>query len=136
MVDDPRDPTAYRIAIAFLGLALVTILAGISWVCAEHLCVRNIPVQLWFAACAIGGVLVGVLIPFSIYKRAELNSHESPLVPATEARIGAALLAFAAVAAGAVGAIADHLLALSGVGTVLAGVFFGLFIPSPGRRDP
>lgn len=127
---------AYRIAIAFLGLSLVTILAGISWVCAEHVCVRNIPVQLWFAACAIGGVFVGVLIPFSVYKRADPNSHESQLVCVTEARIGAALLAFAAVAAGAIGAVADHLLALCGVGTVLGGVFFGLFIPSPGRRDP
>lgn len=136
MVDDPRDETAYRMAILLLGLALVTAVAGVCWVAAEHKCLRNVPPEIWFLPAAIGGVLVGVLIPFSIHKREEPNSHESHLVHATEAIIGAALLALAAVATAAVGAAADHLLSLCGVGAALGGVFFGLFIPSPGRRDP
>jgi hypothetical protein len=36
MLNDPRDPGAYRIAIAVLGLALAVLLAGICWIAAVH----------------------------------------------------------------------------------------------------
>jgi hypothetical protein len=121
VLDDPRDRAAYRIAIAMLGLALVFAVVGVCWVVAEHRCPRNIPVELWFLPAAIGGVFVGALIPSS---------------GAREAVVGAALLAVAAVAAGVAGAVAHDLLALSALGTALGGVLLGLFIPSPGRRDP
>lgn len=127
---------AYRIAIVMLGLALVFAVVGICWVVAEHKCPRNIPVELWFLPAATGGVFVGTLIPFSLYKRTDPNVQNSRLVGAREAVVGAALLALAAVATGVVGAVAHDLLALSALGTALGGVFFGLFIPSPGRRDP
>lgn len=136
MLDDPRDVTAYRMAILLLGLSLVATVLGVCWVAAEHRCLRNIPEEIWFIPAALGGVLVGILIPFSVHKRQEPGVHDSPLVCATGAIVGALLLAVAAVATGAVGATVDHLLVLSGVGTALGGVFFGLFIPSPGRRDP
>jgi hypothetical protein len=119
-----------------LGLALVASIVGVCWVAAEHECVQNIPQEIWFIPAALGGVLVGTLIPFSIYKREDPNSHEARLVPAPELILGIALLAFAAIAAGVVGATVDHLLALCVVGVVLGGMFFGLFIPAPGRRDP
>jgi hypothetical protein len=135
VVDDPRDRTAYRIAIGMLGLALVFTVLGVCWAVAEHKCPRNIPEELWFLPAAVGGVFVGALIPFSVYKRKDPNAYDSPLVCAKEVIVGAALLAIAAVATGVVGAIAHHLLALSALGTALSGVFFGLFIPSPGRRD-
>jgi hypothetical protein len=136
LVDDPRDGTAYRMAIMLLGLALVASVVGVCWVVAEHQCPRNIPEAIWFVPAAVGGVFVGALIPFSAHKREDPNSHESRLVCAKEAIVGAALLAAAAVATGVVGAAVDHLLALCGVGTALGGVFFGLFMPSPARRDP
>lgn len=118
-----------------LGLAFVVVVAGMCWFATEHESLGVIP-EIWFLPAAVGGVFVGTLIPFSIHRRANPDSHESALVCATEAILGAALLAVAAVATGAVGATVDHLLALCGVGTALGGVFFGLFIPSPGRRDP
>jgi hypothetical protein len=128
LIDDPRDPKAYRIAIGMLGLAFIFALVGVCWVAAEHKCPRNIPVELWFLPAATGGVFVGALIPFSIHRRRDPNSHE--------AIIGGTVLAVAAVATGAVGATVNDLLALCGVGTALGGMFLGLFIPSPGRRDP
>jgi hypothetical protein len=36
MLNDPRDPGTYRIAIAALGLALAVLLAGICWIAAVH----------------------------------------------------------------------------------------------------
>jgi hypothetical protein len=36
MLNDPRDPGAYRIAIAALGLAVAVVLAGICWIAAVH----------------------------------------------------------------------------------------------------
>lgn len=136
MVDDPRDRTAYRIGIGMLGLALAFAVLGVCWIAAEHKCPRNIPVEIWFLPAAVGGVFVGALIPFSVYKRTDPNVQNSRLVGAWEAVVGAALLALAAVAIGVVGVVAHDLLALSALGTALGGVFFGLFIPSPGRRDP
>jgi len=118
---------AYRIAIAFLGLALVTILAGISWVCAEHLCVRNIPAELWFAASAIGGVFVGAMLPFAP-RRASRVRWGSVL--------GGAAVALACLAAILLAGHFGKSLALYAVATALGGVLLGLPIPSPGRRDP
>lgn len=118
-----------------LGFALAIAIAGVCWVAAERRCTGNVPAEVWFIPAAVGGVFVGALIPFSTHKRGAPNSHESPPVGATEAIYGAVILAITAIAACAVGALADHLLALCGVGAALGGVFFGLFIPSPGRRD-
>lgn len=104
-----------------LGLALVVSIAGACWVAAEHECLRNIAPEVWFIPAALGGVLVGILIPLANNERAIF---------------GAGLLVAAALAAGVVGATIDHLLALCGVGAALGGVFLGLFVPSPGRRGP
>lgn len=122
-------------ATLLLGLSFVTVVIGVCWVAAEHKCLRNIPREIWFMPAAVGGVFVGTLIPFSTYKREKPGTHDSSLVPAVEAIGGAAVLALAAIGMGVVGAIAD-LWALVAVGTALGGVFFGLFIPSPARRDP
>jgi len=123
-------------AIVMLGLVLALVVIGVCWIVAEHQCPRNIPEEIWFLPAAVGGVFVGVLMPFSIHKREDPNSHESNLVLAKETIAGVGLLALVATAASVVGATVDHLLALCAVGTALGGVFFGLFIPSPGRRDP
>jgi len=36
VIDDPRDRSAFGIAVASLGLALVVLLAGICWVSTQH----------------------------------------------------------------------------------------------------
>jgi hypothetical protein len=92
MLSDPRDLGAYRIALASLGLAVAVVLAGICWIVvshAEHDLVLlhvekgagrvvsypaqseggRVPGGLWLAAGALGGVLVGALIPFTWYVR-------------------------------------------------------------------
>lgn len=136
MVGDPHDRKAYGIAIAMLGLAFVVAVAAVCWIAAESESAVGRAPEVWFLPAAIGGVFVGALIPFSIRKHKDPDLPESPLVCAPEAILGAFLLLLAAVAAGTVGAMVDHLLALCALGTVLGGVFFGLFIPSPGRREP
>ena len=136
MVDDPRDSTAYRIAIGMLGFAFVVALAGVCWVAAEHKCPRNIPEVMWLLPAATGGVFAGALIPFSLHRlREDPSSRELSLECTTGALGAAVVLAVAAAGAVAVG-IATEKLALSGVGAALGALFFGLFIPSPGRRDP
>jgi 4-amino-4-deoxy-L-arabinose transferase-like glycosyltransferase len=136
MIDDPRDRTAYRMAITMLGLALIVTIIGVCWVAAVHDGPKSIPTEIWLLPAGFGGVFVGLLIPFATHKRKDPGTPESTLVFAVEAILAAGFLAVAAVAAGAVGATVGHLFALCGVGTALGGVFFGLFIPSPGRRDP
>lgn len=135
MIGDPRDRTAYRIAITMLGLAFVVVVAGMCVLVAEEKALSDVP-EAWILPAAIGGLFIGTLIPFSTHKRTEPASLDSPVVCAVEAILGAALLAVAAIAAGAIGALIDGWLALAVVGAALGGVFFGLFIPSPGRRDP
>lgn len=102
-----------------LGLALVVSIAGACWVAAEHQCLQNIPSQIWFTPAVLGGVLVGILISFS---------------PTERMLVGAGFLALAAFGAGVAGA-EDHRLVWWGVAASLGGVFLGLFVPSPGRRD-
>lgn len=137
LLGDPRDRKAHGIAIAMLGLAFVVAVAGMCWIVAarDSESLGGIS-QVWFLPAAVGGVFVGALIPFSTLKRDDPNLPDSPLICAREAIIGAVILAAGALAAGAVGATVDHLLALCVIGTVLGGVFFGLFIPSPGRGEP
>jgi hypothetical protein len=122
MVDDPRDRRAYQIAIAFLGLAVVTAFAGIAWVCAEHWCVKNVPNELWFMGVAIAAVFVGALIHL-------------PQWPEPGSVAGFAIVALAGVAAFLVGVIGHHLVAYA-VAVGFGCLLLGLFIPSPGRRDP
>lgn len=103
-----------------LGLALVVSIAGACWVAAEHQCIKDIPLEIWFVPAVLGGVLVGILIPFSI-----------PL----GAILGVAILATSAHAAG-VCTTHNNPLVWWGVGASLGGVVLGLFVPSPGRQDP
>jgi UDP-N-acetylmuramyl pentapeptide phosphotransferase/UDP-N-acetylglucosamine-1-phosphate transferase len=117
-----------------LGLALIISIAGACWVAAEHKCIHNIPSEIWFVPAVLGGVLVGTLIPFSTHKPDDPNSHESHLVPAPESMLGLAILILIALVAGVIGALDDHL-AWCAVAASLGSVLFGLFIPSPGRRD-
>ncbi len=179
MLNDPRDPGAYRIAIAALGLAVAVVLAGICWIAAVHVArdtvnvqrttvhvVKNdpiheervtvnvkkdpdgmemgrVPVELWFVLGALGGVFVGMLIPFSMYRRSlkpgcacESEAYESAWYSIAGAGVLVVLLVFAICMADRIIGDIKSDLPLYVVGATIAGVLLGLPIPSPGRRDP
>lgn len=161
MVGDPRDRTAFVIAFAGLGLALVVLLIGISWVSTErgstsewsvarqHGCAsknvkrtkrpqkskqckplvtlahtttpRAIPTGLWISLIAIGGVLVGALIPLPL-PRWTSRTHADCLV------VASLLFLMAGVV---VVILASHSLTAYAVAAVL----LGLSIPSPAREE-
>lgn len=157
IVNDRRDPTAYRIAIAALGAALAVIFAGIAWVATAHekvldyqstdpphkkmetghvLASTYVPAEFWFAAGFLSGVFVGMLIPFSVRPRPpypsapECASHQL----AWGSILGALVLVAVCAAATTLG-FTEDLLPLSALGATVAGVLLGLLIPSPGERD-
>ena len=117
----PRDLHPYRIAITALGVAFVAAIVGAAWVCAEHWCVKNVPVQLWFVVCAVGGVFIGTLIPFSLQRRASVVGG-----------LAVALIGLLAIVLGLTAA--RHCrgeLDLFAIATAAAGVLSGLAIPDP-----
>jgi peptidoglycan/LPS O-acetylase OafA/YrhL len=132
MIDDPRDRTAYRIAITMLGLALIVAIIGVCWVAAEHECLRNIPTEIWFLPLGLGGVLVGILIPFPFYKGKESGAAF---------RVGVGIcvvLVVAFIVAICIGHHHHHgreSLALYAVGVTIGAVLVGLPVPSPAQRD-
>jgi hypothetical protein len=159
MVGDPRDRTAYGLAIASLGLALVAALIGICWISAlegdpptttttRH-CVLHKPIKceskvsaataikpplppdgLWIALAALGGVLVGVLIPLPL---------ATPLLPGRSKLGGTEWSLFAAFALGgfivAAAIVAQDSLKEPFAWCAIGGVFLGLLVPSPARGD-
>jgi hypothetical protein len=136
-VNELRDPIAYRIAIGSLGLGLAAVIAGISWVAVVQES-AGVPVGLWFVAAALGGVFIGVLIPFSVYLESSC-AHASGCCSARRVAWGSifcvAVVAAVGIAATTVG-LAKPMLELDALGAVTAGVLLGLPVPSPGRRDP
>lgn len=137
MVDDPRDRKAYQIAIALLGIAVVTAIGGIAWVAAEHECVSNIPHQIWYLGGALTGVFVGALIPFAPrrnWSRDPQNGRPSyswdPL--SVVGWVALVVLCGAAITLGQT----QGSLTLDAVAMTFGGVLLGLPIPSPARRDP
>jgi hypothetical protein len=170
MLNDPRDPGAYRIAIAALGFAVAVLLAGICWIAAVHVTrdtvhverstvhvVKNdpiheervtvnvkkdparlemgrVPVELWFALAALGGVFIGALIPFSLRVRSSKRGcacEPDVYEPAPWVIAGALIVFLIFIASGIFG----YSLRLYALETTIAGVLLGLPIPSPGRRD-
>lgn len=162
MVGDPRDRTAYAIAIASLGLALAVLLAGICWLAVQHgtgtdvlsqQCALHplahcrpevsihqdtdtpyIPGGLWIALAALGGVLVGALIPLPPWP---VEPQPAPC-PRTQywlpMCVGSAAVLLVAAAA-IPGYSRDILLSMGALGAAAAGVLIGLLIPSPSRGD-
>jgi len=170
MLNDPRDPGAYRIAIAALGLALAVLLAGICWIAAVHVTgdtvqrhkttvhvdkrdtvhderatihvandsapmeMGHVPVELWFALGALGGVFVGALIPFSLRMRSSKPgcACEPDVYKPAWWFIGAVVLLVACTWL----AILEQPVRFYALDATIAGLLLGLLIPSPGRRDP
>jgi hypothetical protein len=162
MVGDPRDRTAYAIAFATLGLALTALIAGVCWLAVQHgtgtdifaqqCALRSlahcrpevsihhetdtpyVPGGLWIVLAALGGILVGALIPLPAWLAEARLPPSSPIrrwLPA--ALIAAAVLLVAAAAIP--GYSRDILLSMGGLGAALAGVLLGLLVPSPGRAE-
>jgi hypothetical protein len=159
MVGDPRDRTAYSLAIAGLGLTLVAALIGICWLSAQngdpsstitsHHCVLHAPIVcgsqvfsiaaakppqppagLWVALAALGGVLVGALIPLP------LTDFPSPSGRKSGARAWPLLAIFVlgAFVVGLVSPAHDDFKAPF-FWCAVGGVLLGLLIPSPARGD-
>jgi hypothetical protein len=157
MVGDPRDKTAYSIAIASLGLALLLLIGGICWIAAQpgepaqvivHRCALAVPIHcrpevvvnaatdppgipdgLGVALAALGGILVGALIPFP-----PLGTPPKEWMP--ELRAWALVLAVVCVVLVALTAvIAQNVSNQSLAWCATGGVLLGLLIPSPARAD-
>lgn len=62
MPSDSLDKTAYRIAVATIGLALIVALAGLCVIVAVGKG-GEIPKELWSTVSALGGGLLGLLAP-------------------------------------------------------------------------
>lgn len=166
MIGDPRDRTAYGLAIASLGLALVALIVGICWIGTEDNSATSgattadtptakcrlgdqpakcgaadpkdqasevsrdpqaseIPKELWAALAAIGGVLVGLLIPFP------LSAWQSG--PWSRERGWSLAVAVAVLLAGALLVTFSPELSLTRIGA--GALLLGLLIPSPARGE-
>jgi hypothetical protein len=163
VIGEPRDRGAYGIAIASIGLALSVAILSIAWTtiendsttktaargCSIHLkkCQAveitssssdtHTPDGLWIVLAGLGGALVGTLIPFSLRcKPRYLDENECGLarVPWAAILAGGLVLA-AALTALIMGRCNDDSLVLYAMGAAFSGLFFGLFVPSPGRRE-
>lgn len=152
MVGDPRDKTAYGMAIASLGVALALLLLGICWIAVEHsssteflthkcpLVKANscrpaihvdsvtetpgVPRGLWIALAGLGGVFVGALISFPL----------SPVGFEWPERI-LYLIAIVVVLLASVLLMVSALSDRSVLKLVIGAILLGLLIPSPARRD-
>jgi hypothetical protein len=120
MKSELRDQSAYRIAIGALGLTVAVLFLGISWVAANN--PLSVPVEFWFAAGALSGFFVGVLIPFSF--RAWIWGSIIVVLALLVVCVWATLLAHSD----------DNSLPLFGIGAIAAGALLGLPIPSPAER--
>jgi hypothetical protein len=150
-----RDSGAYRLALGVLGLALTALLIGIAWVATVHDSVEifvakdpshvrpetrimfeagHIPVELWFAAAALGGLFAGILIPFSAHVRSPCSSGTEELSRwARPAILIALFLAIAGTTLPAFG-FADDFLSPCVLAVTIAAGLLGLLIPSPAER--
>jgi hypothetical protein len=156
MVGDPRDKTAYSVAIASLGFSLLVVVVAICWVGAQsadpaqvvvHRCglhalldckpevaftaatLPQIPNELWSMLLGFSGVLVGALIPFP--------PQGTPAAYwRTKFRIWSAITAISCIALAAAA-----LLLAQGAGDgpsaqyLTGGFLLGLLIPTPARGD-
>lgn len=163
MVGEPRDRTAYSVAIGCLGLALVLLLMGICWIAVEnsghdvtdvftHNCalgvaacrpalyehsttyVMAIPDGFWIALATIGGALIGVLIPFS--PRALVPDPPQGSYDSTAWKWKWDPELIVLTVGGSVTATTVTIIwADSLLLFAIAGLVLGLLIPSPARRD-
>lgn len=152
MIGDPRDRSAYGILFATLGLTLTLLIAGICWVATQqgadstHTTITSCePADnctflktevllrqehtldgLWIALAALGGVLVGFLIPFPSWLRRYEGNRDGILL----CYIGLALVGAIAVFVALQGSSAQVT-----IGALLGGLSLGLLIPSPVQGD-
>jgi hypothetical protein len=148
MVGDPRDKTAYSVAIASLGLTLLVVVVAICWVGAQstdpaqvvvHQCgphalldckpevafaaaaAPQIPNELWSMLLGFSGVLVGALIPFPPQG-----------TPAAywrgKFRIWSAIVPILCTVLAAIALLLAH-------EYLIGGFLLGLLIPTPARGD-
>lgn len=159
MVGEPRDRTAYSMAIVGLGLALALLLVGICWITVQnsgsnasdvftHRCAltanhcrpvlyghevtfdTSIPDGLWITLAALVGILTGTLISLS-QPVLQLRSNLPTWNPS-----GWRLALVLIVAIGVpVALLVVIVLVIPPLLFAIAGLLLGLLIPSPARRS-
>lgn len=145
-----------------LGLALVTLLLGICWVAAQHEDLtetfthecplgesvhcrppvythtvphtQEVPKELWYALAILGGVFVGVLVPFSLPGPASTRLATVTIRKRKVTR-DALFLIIAVVALGVGIVFAACLSKGPLLSFALVGLLLGFLIPSPARGD-
>jgi hypothetical protein len=149
VIGDPRDKSGYGVSLATLGLALGLLIAGICWVVvtqqhtdsthttleicrtADHCVVSKaevlsqpstVPDGLWIALAALGGILVGTLIPLS-----PLTRRSDRRAPTCNWPVYALLVLAAVIVVLVVNPVSTQLILTAG----FAGLLLGLLIPSP-----
>jgi hypothetical protein len=156
MVGDLRDQKAYGLAIATLGVALGILLLGVCWVAAQHddltetfthecplgesvRCrppvythtvphTHDVPEKLWYALAVLGGVFVGILVPFNAPTSARS-------VERSRARWDAVFFSAIVLLLG-IGVVLAIVVAEGPLlGLAVAGLALGFLIPSPARGD-
>ena len=160
MIGDPRDKTAFSIAIASLGLALAIALIGVCWLATERgstteitisKCPKSSPAKcksglsiehassgpdvppgLWLTLVSLGGIFAGTLIPFPLPAWSSTSRDVARDCCSVFWNGMRTLGFFTLLAAGLLVVILarDDSLAACAVG----GLLFGLLIPSPLRE--
>jgi hypothetical protein len=162
MVGEPRDKTAYSLAIAGLGLSLLAVVIGVCWIAARHGDPAQVVVHhcdlhlvthcklgvdltaatdppkvsddLWGVLVGLATVLIGVLIPFPFpLSPRRFESPGRPLDP--PAWFAASLIATVAVFAAVALLVSTASSDRSLLSLAFGGLLLGLLIPSPARRD-
>lgn len=147
------DKGAYRIAVGAVGLALVSVLAGICVIVAigfghkEH----EIPHELWTTASALAGALLGILAPspapttasndktslkqFKRYERGVIKLGRAIVIVGKDIWNNRALVVLIGIFAAsiAVGA-AEKSVQLQALAAASGGVLVGMLAPSPKKE--
>ncbi len=151
MLSDPRDPGAYRIAIACIGVALVVVLAGVCVIIAVGIKNNEIPKELWTTISALGGGLLGILAP-SPGPSAATVEKKPPTGSAIDrglVKLGRGLvilgkdiwsnrsivLAMIVFGFALVHGSSDHSAQLRALAGASGGVLVGMLVPSPGKKS-
>jgi hypothetical protein len=159
VIGDPRDRTAYAVAIAGLGLALVVALTGICWLASQHgaastdvfthscalhtprhcrpaLLISHktlplvIPAGLQIAAATLGGVLVGALVPFPPWPLGLAGGHDWVYRVCDAVLFAVSIVLLVFIVLYLFGSTTESLRTGAALGLLL-----GLLIPSPARGD-
>jgi hypothetical protein len=132
------DRWAYRLAVGFVGLALVAFVIGATIVAAAG---KTVPQQLWDTGSALAGALLGIIQPqpSKPQPRAQAEGHiRKALRPIgqliREAWANRSVVILLAIFGLSLAfGIRDNLPELQALAAAAGGVLIGVLVPSPSR---